>query len=330
MLLYLLFVYLFLYTIKSGVIEEEFNYYNGEINIYLYIVVMIICSLKPLLSFLAVYFGIRYTIKKAEKKNLTYNAIKDISYYRENFNDLTPFEISILANLNVEEKKDVIATILWFQNKKYIDIKNNQIIYNEELNLNDKDKCFLTFLKTKDLGYLEAYKNMSYQDLKQRGYIVENTDLFNIKHMFKSIGAILLLPFAIIILVLINVFLVKNLIVEEIIVIAILLLSATITYKKVSLFFVGYANRKNRFKRTNLGEEQTELIHSLQNFIHDFSNLKDADKEQIILWEDFLIYAIVLEENDKIVADIEKSFNYNNQSFIDYRVSAKIKVTFSN
>lgn len=35
-------------------------------------------------------------------------------------------------------------------------------------------------------------------------------------------------------------------------------------------------------------------------------NLSQAKNEQIALWDEFLIYAVVLEENEKIVHDISK------------------------
>ena len=42
----------------------------------------------------------------------------------------------------------------------------------------------------------------------------------------------------------------------------------------------------------------------MKNFIHDYSNLSQADQEQVVLWDDYLIYAVVLEENQQIVAEI--------------------------
>ena len=40
--------------------------------------------------------------------------------------------------------------------------------------------------------------------------------------------------------------------------------------------------------------------------------LYKADKESIILWDDFLVYAIVLEENEKIIEEILKLKNVKN------------------
>ncbi len=58
------------------------------------------------------------------------------------------------------------------------------------------------------------------------------------------------------------------------------------------------------YERTKAGEVLTEEIYGLKNFIRDFSALSDAQKEQLVLWDDFLVYAVVLEENDIVVREI--------------------------
>lgn len=70
-----------------------------------------------------------------------------------------------------------------------------------------------------------------------------------------------------------------------------------------------------RLKRTEAGELLTAQISGIKNFIRDFSNLSEAEKEQLILWDDFLIYAVVLEENERIIEDI---FSMRNLRYGDY------------
>ena len=69
-------------------------------------------------------------------------------------------------------------------------------------------------------------------------------------------------------------------------------------------------------KRTEAGEILTAQISGLKNFIRDFSNLAEAEKEQLILWDDFLIYAVVLEENERIIEDIFRLKNLKYRDFI--------------
>lgn len=60
-------------------------------------------------------------------------------------------------------------------------------------------------------------------------------------------------------------------------------------------------------KRTDYGNLMAECVYGMKNFIHDFSNLNDADKRQVVLWEDYLVYAVVLEENEGIVNEISRT-----------------------
>lgn len=62
-----------------------------------------------------------------------------------------------------------------------------------------------------------------------------------------------------------------------------------------------------QIKRTDYGNQMAECIYGMKNFIHDYSNLSMADKRQVVLWEDYLVYAVVLEENEEIVNEISKT-----------------------
>lgn len=75
------------------------------------------------------------------------------------------------------------------------------------------------------------------------------------------------------------------------------------------------SNAARQLKRTEAGELLTAQIYGLKNFIRDFSNLSEAEKEQLILWDDFLIYAVLLEENERIIEDI---FSMRNLRYRDF------------
>lgn len=86
----------------------------------------------------------------------------------------------------------------------------------------------------------------------------------------------------------------------------------------IARFIAGQAGNES-LKRTDLGEELTEYIYGMKNFLHDFSGLSEANKEHLILWDDFLIYAVVLEENDQILKEIFTRKSLNIDSFLFMR-----------
>lgn len=69
-------------------------------------------------------------------------------------------------------------------------------------------------------------------------------------------------------------------------------------------YVISYLASKPRYKRTRKGKILTEEIAGMKNFIHDFSNLSEADKNHLVLWDYFLVYAVVLEENESIINEI--------------------------
>lgn len=71
-------------------------------------------------------------------------------------------------------------------------------------------------------------------------------------------------------------------------------------------FGQGRLQEQSPYRRTTQGEIYTEYIYGMKNFIHDYSNLSEVQKDGLALWDDYLIYAVVLEENEKIVDDIKK------------------------
>lgn len=299
-------------VIKSGTVDNELSVFQGNAPIIYYIIALLFCTIPKLVRNLVIYFAITIIIRKKEKSNLTYNATTNINYFRESLKNLSPFDISILANLSIENNKDIAATILWYQNKGYISIKDNQILYNNNINYSEKDKLFLSYLNTKNNEYLNQYKIITYNELLENNIIAENKYFDNInKILAKNFLILCILYILTIFLTLLCIFVIQSSIIKMIILTLIAIINLFTTYKKVSTIIKIYINRKYKYIRTKQGNEITTYVHALQNFIHDFSNLKDANKEQVALWNDFLVYAIVLEENTKIIDDILNTANNN-------------------
>jgi len=94
--------------------------------------------------------------------------------------------------------------------------------------------------------------------------------------------------------------------------IAMMVLNITIFFL-IFVFFrtAGHWFSSSLYVRTQKGNEVAEKIAGLQRFIHEFSKLSEAKKEHVVLWNDFLVYAVVLEKNERIVNDISKYYKVN-------------------
>ena len=74
-------------------------------------------------------------------------------------------------------------------------------------------------------------------------------------------------------------------------------------------FGQGRTQEYSPYKRTVAGDLYAEYIYGMKNFIHDYSCLSEAEKDSLVLWDDYLIYAVILEENKKIVEEMMQRRN---------------------
>ena len=62
--------------------------------------------------------------------------------------------------------------------------------------------------------------------------------------------------------------------------------------------------KHNSYERTEIGEEINKNIEGLKNFIKDFSILSEREQEELTIWDDYLIYSVLFNQNDKIISQL--------------------------
>lgn len=310
---------------------------------------------------LAIYLAYRIPRKRILKQNTKYEVIDNIDYFRERFNNITPSEISLLTDLEMETKKDLSASILNLYNKKLIsfDDKKRIVINNnaETDNLKESDKYLYSLLINNNLNpvSIKEWKDISIKEAIEDGYIKEKNRNkrygFNdsIMTIIKWVGVMFLagiigggylvtpvgqklmhnmeeyekitkdIKDQQIIIDMINededfkqltydiyVRSVPVAIVGTFAVIALFALFSMPFYLRARMVTYILVDANDKYERTSEGNLLVEQIVGMKNFIHDFSNLSQEQKEAVILWNDFIIYAILLEENEKIISEIFK------------------------
>ena len=274
-----------------------------------------------------------------ERQNKRYTSRENIIYYREKLDGISPTTISLMKNLKVEEEKDLVATIMKLQ------LNGNILIEGDTIKVLSKDASKLTpneevILQALAEGkvrrsQIEYWKDAALAEAKSQGYIKDKSSTTGI-----AIKKVVLIALFVLFILGFKYFgstfgpLVDEVenrgITEEMEIFEIIehkdfkfLLDALLQGIILMVCIVGifawpifyivyivrYQNKNNSLKRTVKGEQLTDEILGMKRFIHDFSMLNGADKEEIGLWDDFLVYAIVLEENDKIIEEILKVKN---------------------
>ncbi len=316
--------YIFCLLFSRGIgIFEKWTVENLIIAFFLTFFVISMTLIPVLIA--ACVLGVQRGKAKRVRDNATFVPVQGIEYYRDSLSELNPALVSLLIDLDIYGKKDIVATLLRLQNKKAISFqKNGKIIATSE-NKQKLDQSEIELLniikggKLNNKNTLLNWKKNRFNKAEQLGYIEKNTvDRTKNIGKYSIIAFVSLIPTFILwgIFLSLNLYDINNLF--EIIIMFLFLMAIDVFLFVPWYLLVRQAVYFNRddilWKRTPLGNEIAEKIAGLAKFIHEFSRLSEAEKEEIVLWDDYLVYAIVLEENEQIVKEICKSYKIDIRS----------------
>ncbi len=307
-------------------------------------------SLLITLPLILVWNAVSRYMRKSALSRSTFHAVADIKYYRDKLTKLTPVQISMITDLQIERSKDVTAILLKYILLGIIKINNNQvqICAPDHPSLMPSDHALLEqLLKTPVLSTnifqnLGSWEKLVIQEADATEYL-KATDKAKSSTRILRNGCLngCLTPILIFILIAIIVMnggntltndlsamqstitgnmdllqaLVTNAGFRNAVLISLLVILGfcTSVYSPIAaivrIITESYNLAHTPVIRTAAGEQMAGYVYGIKNFLHDFSSLSEADKDQLILWDDFLIYAVVLEENERIIQEIFQKRN---------------------
>jgi hypothetical protein len=280
--------------------------------------------------------------KKGHLERVKYNPSLGITYYRNILQDISPADMSIITDLSIEKKKDISATLLRMFNKKIINFSEGKIIITSQPDTLPWDEAELIHMIQQGRitsASMARWKENRIREAITKGYIRECPSksfrvfkgccLSSCLSVVMTIAAVII--FGLIFSTTDGIAFLDNL--DERLIfletaemnvdnvielttlardIAFLGLILNILSVVIPCFvqfrFLGYAVSASRYEKTKKALDLAEKIAGLKRFIHEFSTLSSKQKEEVFLWDDFLVYAVVLEENDDIVKDISRGF----------------------
>ena len=257
------------------------------------------------------------------RDNIAFTPISNIDYYRDNLEQIEPFIVSILIDLDLYGAKDIVATLLRMHRNGVIDFAKNgriKLLQDNQKGLNDSEKEFVRLIRQDQLSdkkALQNWKDNRFREASKRGYIRKKDMTGDEKIHMRNIGIAMVGSLVAIILWGAHLAIGMDLLADAptanfIISLAWLATTGLVMGVPWYLVFRSLAYHKRdciTWERTDYGNEKAEKIAGLCRFIQDFSQLSNLEKEQVALWDDYLLYAIVLEENEKIVKDISRNHN---------------------
>lgn len=271
--------------------------------------IMIIFNLLKHFYLIIAYIAYKIAQRKHKKEKEVKISKDDTKYYRDIISKYSPAVLSYIYDFKID-KKELIATLLMLQLKRKIKIKEKITILNSDY----KD------LEQNEIYVLNAVKNCKLKkfDFDEYKKIVCEDTLNN--NLLKEKGnrskyiTVFFLITIVITIILFYYSFIKMMIISNSnsieIVDFILPIVAMVIVSLIPVFLLAYVFFYHKFQvndpyiRNSEGKSLYIKLNGLKNFLTDFSNIKNKNKEDLILWEDYLIYSVLFDLNTKLIDDI--------------------------
>lgn len=273
-----------------------------------------IVSLLKMFYLTILYIGIKIGYKKYFKEKLDKIDFKNDNYYREIISQYSPGVLSYIDDFKLDEK-DIVATLMSLELKHKIKISNNdiEVIEGDEEDLDENEKYILDNISNNKLKNIDIkiFEKKVINDCKNYNLLEEKKDvkkkikrkvfaciiayaLISVAfYLFPEIvnkisgdnGIVILLLFAIMLIIFF--------------VMAILPFSTFIYIKSYYIM-----TKIDPYVRNQSAKEINSKLEGLKKYIKEYSLLDKKEYKDIVIWENYLIYSVILGENTEIVNQV--------------------------
>ena len=238
------------------------------------------------------------------KEGSKYEKTLGADYIRELPNYYTPALVSFVHDSAIEYNKDVLATILHLINEDYLKIENDRLVVIEKNidGLYEHEKYIYDVIYNGLNPTFTVYKDKLIKDAYSLNLVkkADNSKLVG-KGIFKLFFGRFTFPILLFLLIPFIPFMGSfGIILFVIVMFAIPIMSFRRFGKGIS-YLIAAGTRKVELSET--GKLDQEKIYMFMNFLKEFTSLDKKTVKDIHLWDEYLIYALVLGVNKKIYED---------------------------
>lgn len=126
---------------------------SAFLSVILFILVIIAINIILLIMFTfpinVICLAIRNACKKKILQNTKFESIDGYEYFRENLGNISPSTISLIMDLKLEYKKDIVATIIKLNMNKNIEFYEDKIVF-KNFNTQSLNKSEIEILNFKN------------------------------------------------------------------------------------------------------------------------------------------------------------------------------------
>ncbi len=326
----IIYTILLIISIKLNV-DLMINFYGSSSNnITTRYIAVAVGSCVPLLLFgilIMATAGKSIGKKMVEKETLSKDDFnKEKEYFRNIVKEYCPTELLFLNNLDIKNKTYVVLSLLNMYKNKIIDINDDGVKKLTDTTTNNIDNYVLSKIQNNavyinSLDFNQFIMNKCISD----NLIIKNNKIsffekyVKNKSKYTEMIAGFFIIFPIIILVIAAVIfrandqtLSDNSFKYFVLFVPIYACSSFYIISIFNSFAKSYEkNKESSFIRTSKGNDINKKLNGLKNFLLEFSDLENGEKEEIMLWDEYLIYSVMFDQNTKIYDDISKFITIN-------------------
>lgn len=279
-----------------------------------------VISLLKMMYLTIIYIGFRIAYNKYSKEKLEQIDFKNDTYYRDIISNYSPAELSYIDDFKLEEK-DIVATLMSLELKQKIKIGDNIHLINEsEEGLEENEKYVFNNIKNntlKDINLI-AFEEVVKKDALKNELLEEKKNIK--KTILKKILTCSLVYFAIIIGFIKFPEIFNKLPTDQDIILVIMLVTMLVLFFAMIIFpysmivyIKSYSlmNEINPYVRSKKAKGINIKLEGLKKYIKEYTLLDKKEYKEIVMWENYLIFAVMFGQNNNIVDKIMKKIKQN-------------------
>lgn len=294
--------------------KEELLGFIGVI-VFLFIMYFFVAMIEHLF-FTIIYLGGIVAIKKFYKEKSDITDKKTDTYYR---NLLKEHSVAVLGYIKdfSTDTNDLTATVLSLQLKKKLELKDNKIkVIDNNIEGLDNNEIYVLDSLDKNIPIdLITFSNKVLEDCHKKELLEEKKD-YKKQLIIKIVVAVLIILglniITIIAPIIFNMFATNPN--GPLTIFFLILIFGSFMLDFIAPFIIiprivvyNMASKSNPYIRSKKAQEVNEKLNGLENFLKDFSNIKERSKDEVNLWQDYLIYSILFNQNNDVSKEIMTS-----------------------
>lgn len=281
---------------------------NSALEITILIFFVCLHEMSPIIIVVLIVCSVKIFDKKITKKKLSVNDLKNDSYWRDILNNYSVDVLSFIDNYKLVYPDVLIAMLLQLECKGVISFDENIIVVNKKdcVNLTNSEKYILSRIFDGKLEVDYSYDRLVKKESFNNDLVV-NVDVSEKKYNWHFIKNIVITAIVLVLLCFgfVMMFIKGNGFVPAIGIFGLVLIFNFMIYYPIYKFITYFVCKSKvidaSFRRTEKGEEINKKLEGLKNYLNDFSLMDERDKNELVLWDEYLIYSVMFGQNREII-----------------------------